>query len=53
MKWSGSIHETQNNTVYTLNCKKVLTDLETIVGGAPLGRNIYAPEACKTDHFKY
>ena len=27
-----------------------LTDRETTVGGAPLGRNIYAPEAWKNDH---
>ena len=25
--------------------RKKLTDLETILGGEPLGRNIYAPEA--------
>lgn len=29
-----------------LNPKLKLTDLETIFGGAPLGRKTYAPEAC-------
>jgi len=33
-----------------LDSRKELTDLETIVGGDPLGRNIYAPEACGRNH---
>lgn len=30
--------------------KRRLTDLATILGGDPLGRKIYAPEACKRDN---
>lgn len=30
--------------------KKKLTDLETIFGRDPSGRNIYAPEACGRNH---
>lgn len=30
--------------------KMKLTDLETIFGGDPLGRNIYAPEAYSRNH---
>ena len=43
-------HEVTKGFIEQLVAKKKkgwLTDLEMTVGGDPLGRKIYAPEACK------